>query len=148
MLAIEYKQLVAIADGQGLLGSQLELSSDHMTTMRCPICDSFIEADGEAPLTAVLRAHLSSVHDLHPDRDVLSSVETFEHRPQLWEGMKRGTVPTDQPVGEDVEESILCPFCGDRFYGHDGEELTQRLKAHFQDIHGIRSQGRSLTMVR
>jgi hypothetical protein len=119
-----------------------------MTAIRCPICDSFVQGDGEGPLTAALRTHLGEVHSLRPEIDVLSSVQPREHSPQKWEDMKRGVVPSEREVGEDVEESILCPFCADRFYGHDGEDLSQHLIAHFQDVHGIRTRGRSLTLVR
>lgn len=121
-----------------------------MTAIRCPICDTFVDADGEAALTVMLREHLSSAHDLRPSSDVLSSKETLPHQPQLWEEMKRGSVPPREggEVGEDVSESILCPLCGDRFFGHDGEDLTQHLIAHFQDAHGIKTRGRSLTLVR
>jgi hypothetical protein len=147
MLAIKYKQLGAVPKRQALLVFQLEWLGDHMTAIRCPICDSFLESDGEAALTIILRSHLDTVHDLRPTRDVLSS-GTLEHQPQNWEGMKRGTIPVEQEVGEDVEESILCPFCGDRFFGHDGEELTQDLISHFRDAHGIKMPGRVFSGIR
>jgi sarcosine oxidase delta subunit len=119
-----------------------------MTSIRCPICGSFMEGDGESALTVILRQHLSSVHDLRDQGDVLASRETLGHHPELWEQIKRGTVRFEREVGEDIEVSILCPFCGDRFFGHDGEDLTQSLIAHFQDVHGIKTMGRSLTLVR
>ncbi|GEM_PF-4850515 len=118
-----------------------------MTTIRCPICDAFLDADGEAALTVILRAHLGNVHDLHPDRDVMAGGKAQEHHPQLWEEMKRGTVPTDEEVGEDVEDSVLCPFCGERIRAHAGDDLTSYLRSHLQDAHGIPTLGRSRTLV-
>lgn len=119
-----------------------------MITIRCPICDAFLDADGEAALTIDLRSHLEFVHDLHPDRDVMATGKAHEHRPQLWEEMKRGTVPTDEDVGEDVEESLLCPFCGQRIRAHAGDDLTSYLRSHLQDTHDIPTLGRSRTLIR
>ncbi|MDW5563725.1 MAG: hypothetical protein SA339_10910 [Methanomassiliicoccus sp.] len=122
-----------------------------MTIIRCPICDQFLEGDGEGPLTVALREHLSSAHQLHEQHDVLSSTSPLPHQPQEWEEMKREEVlvdPKEGEVGEDVPESVLCPFCGDRFLGHDGEDLTQHLIAHLRDVHGIHTRGRFMTLVR
>lgn len=110
-----------------------------MTIIRCPICDEFIEGDGEDALTIMLREHLSSAHDILESGEVLSSIEMLRHRPRLWEEMKRGAVPVERDVGEDVEESLLCPLCGERMYGHDGDELSSRLKAHMRTVHNMKT---------
>ncbi len=146
MLCIEYKQLGSREEAK-IFRERYPFFRD-MTAMRCPFCDTFLQGDGEGPLSIALKGHLLEAHHLRAERDVLSGVKFREHDPQMWEGMKSGAVPTDRAVGEDVEESVLCPFCGERFFGHDGEDLTQHLIAHFQDVHGIRTPGRSLTLVR
>lgn len=106
-----------------------------MTTIRCPICSNFLDGDGESELTRALLEHMIDVHDLQGSP--LSGTEGREHRPELWEGMKRGTVPTDREPGEDLEESLLCPYCGAPIYGHDGELLTTALRAHLKEVHEI-----------
>jgi hypothetical protein len=41
-------------------------------------------------------------------------------------------------IGEDVEQTVLCPFCGSRVFGHDGDDLSHKLHDHIADVHDIR----------
>lgn len=106
-----------------------------MTTIRCPVCSEFLDGDGESELTRALLEHMTNVHDMQ--ESALTGTEGREHRPELWEGMKRGTVPYDREPGEDIEESVLCPYCVSRIYGHDGEDLSINLRAHLKEAHDI-----------
>ena len=141
MLCIEYKQLGSREEAK-IFRERHPFFRD-MTAMRCPFCDTFLQGDGEGPLSIALKGHLLEAHHLRAERDVLSGVKFREHDPQMG-GMKSGAVPTDRAVGEDVEESVLCPFAGNASSTRR-EDLTQHLIAHFQDVHGIRTPGRSLT---
>ncbi len=106
-----------------------------MTTMRCPICSEFLQGDGEAEMTSALREHMITVHELQ--ETPLTGNEGREHRPDQWEGMKQGTVPVEREPGEDVEETILCPYCAARVYGHDGDDLSNHLRVHLEEVHDV-----------
>ncbi|MBI0584020.1 MAG: hypothetical protein ISF22_07310 [Methanomassiliicoccus sp.] len=115
-----------------------------MTTIRCPVCADFLTADGEASLTRLLTTHLLAVHEVRGLEDITSVNVPREHHPQDWEAMKRGELPVEREPGEDVEETILCPLCGERVYGHDGDDLSNHLQAHFGNVHDL---GRSRALL-
>jgi hypothetical protein len=59
-------------------------------------------------------------------------------RPEDWEQIKRGATTAGEEVGEDVEQTVLCPFCGSRVFGHDGDDLSNKLHDHIEDVHDLR----------
>ena len=107
-------------------------------SIRCPICRIDLRGDRENDLTAELREHFSTIHEIGRLTWTTEDGKSRGHQLQLWEGMKRGTVVAEQEVGEDVEETVRCPFCGERVYGHDGNELSNNLVVHIEDVHDLR----------
>jgi predicted small metal-binding protein len=94
-----------------------------------------------------LRDHLASAHGIQDLCETSQGVmpqnrETAprpqDRGPQDWENIKSGAAPAEMEVGEDVEQSVLCPFCGSRVFGHDGDDLSNKLHDHIEDVHDLR----------
>jgi predicted small metal-binding protein len=126
----------------------MELIFDNMTSIRCPICKTAVSGDGETVLTHNLRDHMASVHEIKDlcelNRGNLPlGSETHappqDRGPEDWEKIKRsGSAISEMEIGEDVEESVLCPFCGSRVFGHDGDDLSNKLHDHIEDVHDLK----------
>lgn len=106
-----------------------------MTSLRCPICRITVHGDGENEITGNLKDHLASAHEISGMCETGQNPMPQGPEPEDWERMKRGAAAG---VGEDVEETVLCPFCGSRVFGHDGDDLSKKLHDHIEDIHDLR----------
>jgi uncharacterized Zn-finger protein len=106
-----------------------------MTTIRCPICDTAIAGQGEMALSSELRDHLV---DRHGFRDLCETSSFAASRGPEFMEMPRGY---DEPAAVEMGQgvSVLCPFCGFRLLGRDGEALSYGLHHHVEDVHGLRS---------
>ncbi len=118
-----------------------------MTSIRCPICRTAVTGDGETALTHNLRDHLASTHEIKDlcemrektmPRNQEVGPPSQDRGPEDWEKIKRGAVPSEMEIGEDVEQTVLCPFCGSRVFGHDGDDLSNKLHDHIGDVHDLR----------
>ncbi len=70
------------------------------------------------------------------NRETSSSPQ--DRGPEDWEKIKKGATPSEMEIGEDVEQSVLCPFCGSRVFGHDGDDLSNMLHDHIEDVHDLK----------
>lgn len=90
-----------------------------MTTIRCPVCSGRVAGEG-TELTHALRDHLADDHRM---ADLCMSPENLY---------------SDPPRPREGYIGVLCPICAAFIMAPDGEVLTEGVRAHFGNVHGIR----------
>ncbi|WP_049796244.1 hypothetical protein [Methanomassiliicoccus luminyensis] len=91
-----------------------------MTALRCPMCPEVLEGEGVA-LTHSLRDHLSDVHGM---ADLCMDPERLRSSP---------------PAVLEGYVGVTCPVCAASIAAADDRLLSEGLRAHFGNVHGIRS---------
>jgi hypothetical protein len=124
-----------------------------MVMVKCPICNENVTGEGENDLSFNLQEHLYVAHDFKTlcqleDRSGLPSSKgcrpsVSDEEGDLPYGVRtevEGHLPPEQrvPPGEDVEESVRCPVCGETLFGHAFDDLSYNLSDHMVRNHNLK----------
>jgi cytochrome c-type biogenesis protein CcmH/NrfF len=121
-----------------------------MVELRCPICNEEIVGESENDLSFNLYGHMSQVHEI---KDLCK----LEGRPGPLEGhgapitdedlanytyaeksiIESHRPPEERYPGEDIPESVRCPFCREVVRGYASDDFSYNLAMHVRG-HGIK----------
>mgnify|MGYP005834260999 CR=1 FL=1 len=122
----------------------------------CPICDASVRGESGLALTRFFQDHLREAHGISRLMPVDPSMEgphiPVEEIPgvvgsAMGERKREVFVPDsdsygfgDKPLSAQraMGIDVMCPLCGQGVRGSDEDDLQDRMKGHWADVHKIR----------